>query len=340
MYIQEKNTTEDVAVWARPFAFHSYGELTKKKKKLSSQYYLVRTPARCDAIFVVFYGLQLPPTKSKSIMADSTVADVAKLKVVDLRRELKSRGLSYVGDKAELVARLQAAMAQDDHGDINLDSDEIDSDGVLEDEDDKNQTDILDEAGVDTLNEELALADNPSPIKDTSNTKPPRVLKRKITMSDIDKDKSAATKTADGKDLGGKKIVLNRAISLTSTTPKPVAESVDEKPTEDIKPAESNKVKITAEIDPKTRLEMRAKRFGLPVKMSDAERKEARKQRFGQNAGSTSSPLPSMTGSLSENLDKLKKRSERFGQSVSKIISDIENKEKLERRKAKFGTAK
>jgi hypothetical protein len=33
MYIQEKNTTEDLAVWARPFAFHSYGEFTKKKKK-------------------------------------------------------------------------------------------------------------------------------------------------------------------------------------------------------------------------------------------------------------------------------------------------------------------
>jgi hypothetical protein len=33
MFIQEKNTTEDLAVWARPFAFHSYGELTKKKKK-------------------------------------------------------------------------------------------------------------------------------------------------------------------------------------------------------------------------------------------------------------------------------------------------------------------
>jgi hypothetical protein len=32
MYIQEKHTTEDLAVWARPFAFRSYGELTKKKK--------------------------------------------------------------------------------------------------------------------------------------------------------------------------------------------------------------------------------------------------------------------------------------------------------------------
>jgi hypothetical protein len=32
MYIQEKNLTEDLAVWLAPFAFHSYGELTKKKK--------------------------------------------------------------------------------------------------------------------------------------------------------------------------------------------------------------------------------------------------------------------------------------------------------------------
>jgi hypothetical protein len=30
MYIQEKNITEDLAVWARPFAFHLYGKLKKK----------------------------------------------------------------------------------------------------------------------------------------------------------------------------------------------------------------------------------------------------------------------------------------------------------------------
>jgi hypothetical protein len=30
MYIQEKSITEDLAVWARPFAFYSYGEFTKK----------------------------------------------------------------------------------------------------------------------------------------------------------------------------------------------------------------------------------------------------------------------------------------------------------------------
>ncbi|KAL0868528.1 hypothetical protein ABMA27_008004 [Loxostege sticticalis] len=273
-------------------------------------------------------------------MADSTVTDVTKMKVVDLRKELKSRGLSYAGDKAELVARLQAAISQDDqdHGDINLDSDEIDSDGVLEDEDDKSQTDILDDSAVDTINEELALADNPPPVKPATETKH-RVLKRKITMSETDKDKAG-----ENKDTGSKKIVLNRSTSVTSAQPKPAEEEATQDKPEESKSSESNKIRITAEIDPKTRLEMRAKRFGLPVNttMSDAERKEARKQRFGQAATpATTGTISSVgTGSLSENLDKLKKRAERFGQSVSKIMTDIENKEKLEKRKAKFGTAK
>ncbi|CAH0402373.1 unnamed protein product [Chilo suppressalis] len=263
-------------------------------------------------------------------MADSTVVDVSKMKVIDLRKELKSRGLSYAGDKAELVSRLQAAMSQDDHGDINLDSDEIDSDGVLEDEDDKSQTDILDDTGVDTINEELALADNLL-TKDPADEKQHKVLKRKISETD------KSSKVGDNnKEVGSRKIVLNRATSVNSVTPRPATETTDEKKTDDTK-TENAKVRITAEIDPKTRLEMRAKRFGLPVKMSEDERKEARKQRFGQNS-SIDRKITGPSGSLSENLDKLKQRAERFGQSVSKIMTDIENKEKLERRKAKFGT--
>lgn len=272
-------------------------------------------------------------------MADSTVADINKMKVVDLRKELKTRGLAATGDKAELIARLQAAMAQasdsnDEHGDINLDSD-IDSDGVLEDEDDKSQGDILDDAAVDTLNEELALAEQPM----KPETKPQRILKRKITASDTSKVKSDDDKSDDktgDKEPSTKKIVLNRTISISSS--KPIEEKADDKTTET--PAESNKVKITADIDSKSKLESRAKRFGLPVQMSDAERKEARMKRFGQgSADSTTSILSVPTGSLTENLDKLKKRAERFGQSVSKIMTDIEKKEKLEKRKAKFAAA-
>ncbi|KAJ0172246.1 hypothetical protein K1T71_012219 [Dendrolimus kikuchii] len=263
-------------------------------------------------------------------MADSTMSDISKMKVVDLRKELKARGLSYAGDKAELVSRLQAAMAQDEHGDINLDSDEIDSDGVLEDEDDKSQNDILSDSAVDTLNEELALADHP-PTK-SNDTKPARTLKRKFTSETKNKEDDK-----DGeKEATSKKIVLNRSTSIMSVPAKNEDNKLETKSDEVNESRENNKTKITADIDVKTKLELRAKRFGLPVKMTEAERKEARKQRFGQSA--TSIVTTNSKPSLSENMEKLKKRAERFGQSVSKIMTDIENKERLEKRKAKFGT--
>lgn len=268
-------------------------------------------------------------------MADSTVADVSKMKVVDLRKDLKARGLSYAGDKAELVARLQAAMQQDsndEHADINLDSDEIDSDGVLDEDDNKSHNDF-DDTAVETLSEDLVLADQPLPAEKpapdpvAASEPKPRTLKRKIVAPDT-KEK------AEEKDHGSKKIVLNRAISLTSTQlDLELAKDIEKKSV----PSDEGKIKITPEIDPKTKMELRAKRFGLPVKMSDDERKEARKQRFGINSNITTSSSILGGGTLSENMDKLKKRAERFGQSVSKIMTDIENKEKLEKRKAKFG---
>lgn len=265
-------------------------------------------------------------------MADSALQDISKMKVVELRKELKSRGLSYAGDKAELLARLQAAISQDDHGDVNLDSDEIDSEGVLEDEDDKSQNDILDDTAVDTLNEELALAENSPPKQQPAESKPQRILKRKITSE---------SKPAENKEAGTKKIVLNRNLSVTSSAVKTEEKKAITPPEPDVQDkTATNKIKITADIDPKTRLEMRAKRFGLPVKMTDEQRKEARKQRFNQNATSKSILDNSNTGSLTDNIDKLKKRAERFGQSVSAIMTDIENKEKLEKRKAKFSTVK
>ncbi|XP_023953774.2 SAP domain-containing ribonucleoprotein [Bicyclus anynana] len=268
-------------------------------------------------------------------MADSTVInviDVSKMKVPDIRKELRSRGLPYTGDKADIVSRLQAAMSQEEHEEHgDLDSDELDSDGVLED-DDKSQNDILDDAAVDTLNEELALEEG-SPQKQPLDDKPQRTLKRKITTE---------TKVPENKEAGTKKIVLNRTTSVTSNLVKSEAKKEITPPEADeIVKTSNNKIKITADIDPKTRLEMRAKRFGLPVKLTDEQRKEARKQRFNQRTTTGTNTLDNTnTGNVSDNLDKFKKRAERFGQSVSAIMTDIENKEKLEKRKAKFASLK
>ncbi|GBP38892.1 SAP domain-containing ribonucleoprotein [Eumeta japonica] len=262
-------------------------------------------------------------------MADSTVTDFSKMKVVDLRKELKSRGLSHSGDKSELVARLQTAVSQDEHNEINLDSDEIDSDGVLEDEDEKSQSEIaLEESiGNETLNEDFALAE--SPPKETTNPKPQRILKRKIASSETSKEDNTDNKNAE-KESVAKKIVLHRATSITSTRSN-TDNSKEEKTNVS---AASNKIKISANIDPKTRLEMRAKRFGLPVNVSEKDRKEARKIRFGQNSTSTGN-----TTTAPDHFEKLKKRAERFGQSVSKMMTDLENREKLEKRKAKFSSS-
>ncbi|KAF5295045.1 hypothetical protein FQR65_LT10598 [Abscondita terminalis] len=71
---------------------------------------------------------------------------------------------------------------------------------------------------------------------------------------------------------------------------------------------------------------MRAKKFGAPVSVE--AKRLARAERFAGNTASNVSEA---------NLDTLKKRAERFGGSVSKEMSSVEQEERLKKRKERFG---
>lgn len=77
---------------------------------------------------------------------------------------------------------------------------------------------------------------------------------------------------------------------------------------------------------------MRAKKFGVTLNVE--AKKAARAARFGTSVanGKLTSDAPKAS------VDVLKKRAERFGTSVSTVMSNIETKEKLEKRRQRFGS--
>ncbi|XP_012522377.1 SAP domain-containing ribonucleoprotein isoform X3 [Monomorium pharaonis] len=231
-------------------------------------------------------------------MADSSyekgLTELSKMKVADLRAELKQRGLSTTGNKNELVERLQLAI----HGDSAL---------------------SLDETAEEILDEDEVLGDEE--IEELSNKPDSQEIPEKRKLS------------IETNNTNAKKIVLNR---------KPVLEEIKNDQVEkenkgakvlDDAPPEKKIIKLS-ELSTKERLEMRAKKFGVPL--SEAAKKEARLARFNNqnnSAASIKTPVPTT-------FEVLKKRAERFGTSVSTLMEKAELAERLEKRKARFGEVK
>ncbi|KAL6259691.1 hypothetical protein P5V15_009606 [Pogonomyrmex californicus] len=234
-------------------------------------------------------------------MADSSyekgLTELSKMKVADLRVELKQRGLPTTGNKNELVERLQLAI----HGDSALSLDETTEEILDEDE-------VLGDEEI----EELSSKPDSQEIPE----------KRKLSI--------------ESNNTNAKKIVLNR---------KPVLEEIKNDQVEkkenktvkvlEVTPPEKKIIKLS-ELSTKERLEMRAKKFGMPL--SEAAKKEARLARFNSNqnnksAASIKTPVPTT-------YEVLKKRAERFGSSVSTLMEKAELAERLEKRKARFGEVK
>ncbi|XP_017760013.1 PREDICTED: SAP domain-containing ribonucleoprotein isoform X2 [Eufriesea mexicana] len=232
-------------------------------------------------------------------MADSSyekgLTELSKMKVADLKIELKQRGLLTTGSKNELVERLQLAI----------------HDSALS----------LDEATEEILDEDAVLGDEEI---------------EELSSKPDSQEGSGRRKLSTESNISAKKIVLNR---------KPVIEEIKNEQSEEIEtdtktieiaPPERKIIKLS-ELGIKERLEMRAKKFGLPL--SEAAKKEARSERFSIDNQNNKSAA-SVKTPVHTTYEVLKKRAERFGTSVSSLMEKAELEARIEKRKARFGEVK
>ncbi|KAJ8970876.1 hypothetical protein NQ314_001001 [Rhamnusium bicolor] len=233
-------------------------------------------------------------------LVDISSLDITKLKVPDLKKELKMRGLSTTGNKNELVERLQTALkSSDGAGPESVDDLEED---LLNDDDDEH------------------LDASESVILENDLDDSPKTQKRKINE----------TEQGEARNGPPKKVILNRNNSNNTEPSKQKSECNEAEVISSDLP--EKKVIKLSELSAKERLEMRAKKFGV-VAMSIDAKKAVRAERFGTNSNSASSIKST---NVATSVVVLKQRAERFGGSVSTIMSGLENKEKLEKKKSKI----
>ena len=252
-------------------------------------------------------------------MKTMDVMDISAMKVADLKKELKSRGLATSGNKSELIDRLQLALAKPDD-----------------------------------LNEEELLAEEPEAVALIPPKKVP--IKRDVAMPVAE---ATAAATAAASHVGKENIddaVPPPAKKATPVAEKTAAAAVDSK--SDESPAAAGATKdaeraaaraarfgiASAESLDEKKVD-RAKRFGIPVTSSpgsnkigsapaaDIETLKKRAERFGLDT--------SKTVHKAELDEKIKKRQDRFG-AVGKNEDGlpkvkVNEDESLKKRAERFG---
>lgn len=233
------------------------------------------------------------------------------MKVADLKKELKARGLAVTGNKNELVERLLAAEGHAPLGSVEGDEEEFDEEEILGGGDmDPN------EIKISPQEEEAALAGGNIKVKKTSALVQKTPAKKEAPKA-VPKKASPAVQQP-----------------VKSPTKKPITAVSASKEQENIEPPK----KVAKVDEEKSALEKRAERFGLPL--TESAKKEARAARFGELTNGTvkgSAKLSTVTGGI--DMDKLKARAERFGEVTSKSLSKAEELEKRKSRLERFGSA-
>ncbi|XP_064647931.1 scaffold attachment factor B1-like isoform X2 [Lineus longissimus] len=231
----------------------------------------------------------------------------SKMKLNDLKKELKDRGLTVSGNKSELIARLK------EHMEINGEPNEPDLELGGDDDLEEN------------VDDEILKDDEALPL-DTGN--PPDTL-----LDD---------KLEDALGIGTTTVETILDDKESKKEPASVLHGEDQvSPDKDHGDAKVKSLKAT--LTASERLAIRAKKFGV---VSEDVKKKTREERFG-STGSTSSEavsstteaVPIGTSVKPTDIKRLKERAERFGSSVSPSMSKLEETEKLLKRQDRFGSA-
>ncbi|XP_060645704.1 enolase-phosphatase E1 [Drosophila nasuta] len=290
-------------------------------------------------------------------------SDVTKMKVADLKRELKLRGLPLNGNKNELQDRLQTALLE---GDISLDdsaiaeaiADGIDDDVSLTDEDEHKllgdeHEDLLLKSPVSTPTTTSAtlpeLLEAVQSKAETDATSPPTkkiVLKRNnsqqqtTTLSTV-----AATPSKENAAPAAETTIPNTSDTEEKATAKTPRKPIVISGTKDATPKAVGDKKV-GELSSQERLAMRAKKFGITVAAKDAT---AAASKSAASTAAAASPVVNKSSSASikanngnketdeQQKEALKRRAERFGCVVPEKSPKTTADEKLQKRKERFG---
>lgn len=290
---------------------------------------------------------------------EEEVFDLSKMKIAELKAELGARGLKTSGKKAELIDRLQTYMEENEGVEV---------------EDPEEDALLLDEtAEADALNQES----EPASQEDTEEEE---VLKEAETAennagddvvmeAENAEEPTAADKVDDELPAAAEDDEKKEEIPSTEEAPISAAADDDDLLLQSDDKDEVEEVPVTKKLMP--RIEFPSKeaenpkagdgdQSGEKKKLSEAERLEKRKARFGNLVATNgSSDTTTATknkeaatdnnksgktkvGKLSKDgaeidPDKLKKRAERFGSTVASTLVESEQKDAIEKRKRRFG---
>ncbi|XP_069969499.1 SAP domain-containing ribonucleoprotein isoform X4 [Penaeus vannamei] len=253
------------------------------------------------------------------------IAGIKVMKVADLKKELKARGLPVTGNKNELVERLQEALEADGNvplGTVDGEDEEFDEEEILGGDD----MDTVDIGKLTPQEEAAALGVNIS-VRDELNTTD---LNQVSTMLEQPEKKKISLKRSEP------------PVPTAPTTPPPTEASKENTSPESQSEGQedgvpSKKLIRLSSTENKTQIEARAERFGIPL--NEEARKQARAERFAGNSTTTTvnkkpAKLSMETGGT--DIEKLKARAKRFGEVTSKSLTKVSELEKMKQRQERF----